>query len=113
MNMILHGIEAPNVIHINTLSENLADIQEKDRYDLVMANPLSAAKSARRYSRTFPSGQPKLLPFPAALHQDSEGRRPCGDRDQEYFSLQHRQRFSEPPKVAFGKLQPLRGARLS
>jgi type I restriction-modification system DNA methylase subunit len=39
MNMILHGIEAPNVIHTNTLSGNLADIQEKDRYDAVLANP--------------------------------------------------------------------------
>jgi type I restriction enzyme M protein len=39
MNMILHGIEAPNIIHTNTLTENLADIQEKDRYDIVMANP--------------------------------------------------------------------------
>jgi type I restriction enzyme M protein len=26
MNMILHGIEAPNIIHTNTLTENLADI---------------------------------------------------------------------------------------
>jgi len=24
--MILHGIEAPNIIHTNTLTENLADI---------------------------------------------------------------------------------------
>lgn len=39
MNMILHGIEAPNVIHTNTLAENLNDIQEKDRYDIVLANP--------------------------------------------------------------------------
>ena len=39
MNMILHGIEAPNIIHTNTLSENLADIQDKDRYDVVLANP--------------------------------------------------------------------------
>ena len=31
MNMILHGIEAPNIIHTNTLGENLRDIQEKDR----------------------------------------------------------------------------------
>ncbi|MCB1106438.1 MAG: N-6 DNA methylase, partial [Cephaloticoccus sp.] len=29
MNMILHGIETPNIIHTNTLAENLADIQEK------------------------------------------------------------------------------------
>ncbi|MEK7332262.1 MAG: N-6 DNA methylase, partial [Nitrospirota bacterium] len=33
MNMILHGIEAPNIVHTNTLAENLADIQEKARYD--------------------------------------------------------------------------------
>jgi type I restriction enzyme M protein len=39
MNMILHGIEAPNIVHTNTLTENLADIQEKDRYDVVLANP--------------------------------------------------------------------------
>jgi type I restriction enzyme M protein len=39
MNMILHGIEAPNIIHTNSLTENLADIQEKDRYDVVLANP--------------------------------------------------------------------------
>ena len=29
MNMILHGIEAPNIIHTNTLTENIRDIQEK------------------------------------------------------------------------------------
>ena len=28
MNMILHGVEAPNIVHTNTLSENIADIQE-------------------------------------------------------------------------------------
>ena len=39
MNMILHGVEAPNIIHANTLAENIADIQEKDRYDVVLANP--------------------------------------------------------------------------
>jgi type I restriction-modification system DNA methylase subunit len=38
MNMILHGVEAPNIIHTNTLAENLADIQEKDRYDIILAN---------------------------------------------------------------------------
>ena len=39
MNMILHGVEAPNIIHTNTLAENIADIQEKDRYDIILANP--------------------------------------------------------------------------
>ena len=34
MNMVLHGIEAPNLVHSNTLNENVMDIQEKDRHDL-------------------------------------------------------------------------------
>lgn len=39
MNMILHGIEAPNIIHTNTLTENLRDIQEKDRYSVILRQP--------------------------------------------------------------------------
>jgi type I restriction enzyme M protein len=39
MNMILHGIEAPNVVHANVLAENISDIQEKDRFDVILANP--------------------------------------------------------------------------
>jgi type I restriction enzyme M protein len=39
MNMILHGIEAPNILHTNTLAENLMDVQEKDRVDVILANP--------------------------------------------------------------------------
>lgn len=39
MNMILHGLEAPNLIHTNTLAENVSDLQEKDRYDIILANP--------------------------------------------------------------------------
>ena len=39
MNMILHGIEAPNIMHTNTLAENLMDIQEKDKVDVILANP--------------------------------------------------------------------------
>lgn len=39
MNMILHGIEAPNILHTNTLAENLMDIQEKDRVEVILANP--------------------------------------------------------------------------
>jgi type I restriction enzyme M protein len=54
MNMILHGIEAPNVIHTNTLSENLADIQEKDRYNVVMANPPFGGKERKEVQQNFP-----------------------------------------------------------
>ncbi len=39
MNMVLHGIETPNIVHTNTLNENVMDIQEKDRHDVILANP--------------------------------------------------------------------------
>ena len=54
MNMILHGIEAPNVLHTNTLAENLADIQEKDRYDIVLANPPFGGKERTEVQQNFP-----------------------------------------------------------
>ncbi len=54
MNMILHGIEAPNIIHTNTLVENLADVQEKDRHDIVMANPPFGGKERKEVQQNFP-----------------------------------------------------------
>lgn len=54
MNMILHGIEAPNVIHTNTLAENLADIQDRDRYDVILANPPFGGKERKEVQQNFP-----------------------------------------------------------
>ena len=54
MNMILHGIEAPNIVHTNTLTENLADIQDKDRYDIVLANPPFGGKERKEVQQNFP-----------------------------------------------------------
>ena len=54
MNMILHGIEAPNIIHTNTLAENLADIQEKDRHDVILANPPFGGKERKEVQQNFP-----------------------------------------------------------
>lgn len=54
MNMILHGIEAPNIIHTNTLTENISDIQEKDRYDIVLANPPFWGKERAEVQQNFP-----------------------------------------------------------
>jgi type I restriction enzyme M protein len=54
MNMILHGIDAPNIIHTNTLAENLSDIQEKDRYDIVTANPPFGGKERSEVQQNFP-----------------------------------------------------------
>ncbi len=54
MNMILHGIEAPNIIHTNTLAENISDIQEKDRYSVVLANPPFGGKERAEVQQNFP-----------------------------------------------------------
>ena len=54
MNMILHGIEAPNILHTNTLTENLADIQEKDRFDIILANPPFGGKERNEVQQNFP-----------------------------------------------------------
>jgi len=54
INMILHGIEAPNIIHTNTLAENLADIQNKDRMDVILANPPFGGKERKEVQQNFP-----------------------------------------------------------
>ena len=54
MNMILHGIDAPNILHTNTLAENLSDIQEKDRHDVVLANPPFGGKERKEVQQNFP-----------------------------------------------------------
>lgn len=54
MNMILHGIEAPNIRHTNTLAENINDIQEKDRFDIILANPPFGAGIGREIQQNFP-----------------------------------------------------------
>lgn len=54
MNMILHGVEAPNIKHMDTLSENINDIQEKDRYDVILANPPFGAGIGREVQQNFP-----------------------------------------------------------
>jgi type I restriction enzyme M protein len=53
MNMILHGIEAPNILHTNTLTENVNDIQEKDRVEIVLANPPFGGKERPEVQQNF------------------------------------------------------------
>lgn len=53
MNMILHGIEAPNLIHTNTLGESIRDIQEKNRYHVILANPPFGGKERQEVQQNF------------------------------------------------------------
>ncbi|WP_254933664.1 N-6 DNA methylase [Cyanobium sp. WAJ14-Wanaka] len=63
MNMILHGIEAPKIIHANTLTENLSDVQERDRFDVILANPPFGGSERKEVQQNFPirSGETAFL----------------------------------------------------
>ena len=54
MNMVLHGIEAPSILHTNSLNENVMDIQEKDRHDIILANPPFGGGERREVQQNFP-----------------------------------------------------------
>ncbi len=54
MNMILHGIEAPNIVHTNTLAESISDIEERNRFDVILANPPFGGKERKEVQQNFP-----------------------------------------------------------
>jgi len=53
MNMIFHGVAAPNIIRGNTLAENLSQIQEKDRKNVILANPPFGASERAEVRQNF------------------------------------------------------------
>ncbi|MBW7954955.1 N-6 DNA methylase [Candidatus Gracilibacteria bacterium] len=54
MNMILHGINNPNISKKNTLTQDIRQIQEKDRYDIILANPPFGGKEKELIQNNFP-----------------------------------------------------------
>lgn len=63
MNMILHGIETPSIRHTNTLNENVMEIREADRHDIVLANPPFGGGEREEVRSNFPirSGETAYL----------------------------------------------------
>jgi type I restriction enzyme M protein len=54
MNLMLHGVRAPNIVNTNTLAENINDIQERDRHHVVLANPPFGGKERPEVQENFP-----------------------------------------------------------
>ena len=54
MNMILHGIDAPNIVHDNSLGRSLSDIQPRDQVDVILANPPFGGAERREIQQNFP-----------------------------------------------------------
>lgn len=53
MNMILHGVEVPNIEKDNTLRINTLDIQESDRFNIILANPPFGGKEREEFKDNF------------------------------------------------------------
>ena len=54
MNMILHGVQSPNIIRTNTLAENLANITPSEQKTIVLANPPFGGKEREEVQQNFP-----------------------------------------------------------
>jgi type I restriction enzyme M protein len=54
MNMILHQIESPNIAKKNTLTTDIRGLEEKDRYDCILANPPFGGKEKEQIQQNFP-----------------------------------------------------------
>ena len=63
MNMILHGIDAPSIVHDNALGRSLSDIQPRDQVDIILANPPFGGSERREIQQNFPirSGETAYL----------------------------------------------------
>ncbi len=63
MNSILHGIDVPNIVRTNTLEENIADVQPKDQFDIILTNPPFGGKERKEVQHNFPirSGETAFL----------------------------------------------------
>ena len=54
MNMILHGVESPNIAKANTLTKDIRGLEEKDRFDCILANPPFGGKEKEQIQQNFP-----------------------------------------------------------
>ena len=54
MNCILHGLLTPNIVRKNTLSDNIRNIPESRRFDVIMTNPPFGGKENKQIQQNFP-----------------------------------------------------------
>ena len=54
MNLLLHGLESPQIVKGNSLSQKLTDVAERDRVDVVLANPPFGGEEERGIQGNFP-----------------------------------------------------------
>ncbi|MBO0698449.1 MAG: N-6 DNA methylase, partial [Zavarzinella sp.] len=55
MNLLLHGLEAPQITRDNSLGRRLADITEAERVDVILTNPPFGGEEERGIRENFPA----------------------------------------------------------
>jgi type I restriction enzyme M protein len=55
MNLLLHGVEAPNVEYGNSLAVKLGEIGDRDRVDVILTNPPFGGEEEAAIKGNFPS----------------------------------------------------------
>ncbi len=55
MNLLLHGLEYPNIIYGNTLAQNITEIGDRDRVDVILTNPPFGGEEEAGIKSNFPS----------------------------------------------------------
>ena len=54
MNLLLHGLEAPQITRANSLTQKLTDITDKERVDVILTNPPFGGEEERGILGNFP-----------------------------------------------------------
>ncbi len=54
MNLLLHGLESPQILKGNSLAQKLTDITEKDRVDVILTNPPFGGEEEKGIQGNFP-----------------------------------------------------------
>lgn len=54
-NMLLHGVDVPQIYHDNSLAKNVLDYTEKDKFDVILMNPPYGGNEKADIKSHFPS----------------------------------------------------------
>jgi type I restriction enzyme M protein len=65
MNLLLHGLQSPNITYANSLAVKITELGEKDRVDVILTNPPFGGEEEAGIRSNFPSdkqtSEPALL----------------------------------------------------
>ena len=79
MNMILHGVKVPHIVRGNTLEEDVRNISDKEKFDVVLANPPFGGieHSSVQHNFFIPTGETAYLFLQHFFEKLKDGGR-CG-----------------------------------